>query len=71
MARISTHTAPLIAIRIFETNPTLPVRSPPYVVRAWRVVRLPSATHDGQWKPTLASFMQSGQIGFPHRWQRM
>jgi hypothetical protein len=25
----------------------------------------------GQWNPTAASRMQSGQIGFPHRWHWM
>ena len=58
-------------IRAFETRPTLPGRMPPYAVRAWRVVRRASAMQSGQWKPTAASRMQSGQIGFPQRWQRM
>jgi hypothetical protein len=27
------------------------------------------ATQSGQWKPTAACTMQSGQIGWSHRWQ--
>jgi hypothetical protein len=37
-------------------------------VRAWRVDRFPSATQLGQWKPTAAEFMQSGQMGREQRW---
>jgi hypothetical protein len=36
-------------------------------VRPCRVDFAPSATHDGQWKPTEASRMQSGQIVRSHR----
>ncbi|GAB3718674.1 hypothetical protein GCM10027590_18000 [Nocardiopsis nanhaiensis] len=42
---------------------------PPKVVRADRTLRFPSATHSGQWNPTEASAMQSGQIGRSHRVQ--
>jgi hypothetical protein len=45
--------------------------SPPSDVRAWRTLLAPSATHIGQWKPTGAWIMQSGQIDRPHRVQRM
>jgi hypothetical protein len=31
----------------------------------WR----PERVHSGQWKPTDAVFMQSGQIGRSQRWQ--
>ena len=71
MAMISTQTAALMPISVLETTPTLPDRRPPYAVRAWRVVRRPSAMQSGHWKPTAASRMQSGQIGFSQRWQRM
>jgi hypothetical protein len=54
-----------------ELSPGLAVRVPPYGVRAVRVVFAASATHDGQWNPTAASRMQSGQIGRSQRWQRM
>jgi hypothetical protein len=54
-----------------EVIAALPGRSPPYAVRPLRVDRAPSATHSGQWNPTDASRMQSGQIGRSHRWQRM
>jgi hypothetical protein len=30
-----------------------------------------SATQSGHWNPTGAEIMQSGQIGFSHRVQRM
>jgi hypothetical protein len=35
------------------------------------VLRRPSATQSGHWKPTAAWRMQSGQIARPQRWQRM
>ena len=44
---------------------------PPYAVRLWRVLLVPSATQSGHWNPTAASRMQSGQIGRSQRWQRM
>ncbi|GAB3497318.1 hypothetical protein GCM10027440_50600 [Nocardiopsis coralliicola] len=44
---------------------------PPNTVFADRTLRLPSATHAGHWCPTAASFMQSGQMGRPHRVQEM
>jgi hypothetical protein len=43
----------------------------PTLVRGARWVRLPSATSSGQWKPTDAGRMQSGQIGRSHRVQRI
>ena len=52
-------------------RPGLPGRIPPYAVRPLRVAFAPSATHVGQWKPTAASRMQSGQIVRSQRWQRM
>jgi hypothetical protein len=42
-------------------------RTPPYAVRAARVVLAASATQEGQWNPTEADLMQSGQIGRPQR----
>jgi hypothetical protein len=70
VARISTQTAALMPIRAWETTPPRVGRSPPYGVRPLRMVLRPSATHDGHWNPTAASFMQSGQIGRSQRWQR-
>jgi hypothetical protein len=49
----------------------LPDLRPPYAVRPLRVDFRPSAMQDGHWKPTAASFMQSGQIGRSQCWQRM
>jgi hypothetical protein len=42
-------------------------------LRTRLVSPLPSATHVGQWCPTGAGFMQSGQIGRPQRvqWTRV
>ena len=54
-----------------EVIAALPGRRPPYAVRPLRVVRAPSLTHSGHWKPTAASRMQSGQITRPQRWHRM
>ncbi len=54
-----------------EVSAALPGRSPPYAVRPARMDLEPSATHVGQWKPTAASRMQSGQIGRSQRWQEM
>ena len=71
MARTDTHTATLIAISTIEVMAALPGRRPPYAVRPLRVVFAPSATHEGHWKPTAASRMQSGQIARSQRWQRM
>ena len=68
---ISSQTATLIPIRIWVIRPLRVGRSPPYGVRPLRVYLRPSATHVGQWKPTAASRMQSGQIGRPQRWQWM
>jgi hypothetical protein len=48
-----------------------PVTLPPYTVRGRGVDARPCATHSGQWKPTAACRMQSGQIGRPQRWQWM
>ena len=71
VARISTQTTALSAISSCEVSAGLPVRRPPYAVRADRVVRLPSLTQDGHWKPTAAGRMQSGQIVRSQRWHRM
>jgi len=54
-----------------EVMAALVGRSPPYAVRPLRVEREPSLTHSGHWNPTAESRMQSGQITFPQRWQRM
>ncbi|UMG95009.1 hypothetical protein [Nocardioides sp. TF02-7] len=70
VASTASQTRPLSAIRTIDVSAALPGRRPPYAVRPWRVVRAPSATQSGHWKPTDASRMQSGQIGRPHRWQR-
>jgi hypothetical protein len=71
VARISTQTTTLIATSTREVSAGLPVRSPPYGVRAVLVPRDPSRTHDGHWNPTEAGCMQSGQIGRSQRWHRM
>ncbi len=71
VARIAIHTATLMAISTCEVSAGLPERPPPYGVRPERVVREPSFTHSGHWKPTDAGRMQSGQIGRLQRWQRM
>ncbi|THV27138.1 hypothetical protein E9998_16435 [Glycomyces paridis] len=56
--------------RALVTVPAEPApATPPNDVRAWRVVRRPSATQSGQWKPTGASILQSAQIGLPQREQ--
>ncbi len=68
---IANHTPALTAISAMEVAAASGRRVPPYVVRPWRVVRAPSATQSGHWKPTDASRMQSGQIGRSQRWQRM
>jgi hypothetical protein len=65
------HTATLIPISTIEVTIGFFERSPPYAVRPLRVCLAPSATQFGQWKPTAASRMQSGQIGRSQRWQRM
>ena len=68
---MASQTATLVAIRTIEVSAGLAERRPPYAVRPCRVDFAPSATHDGQWKPTAASRMQSGQMVRSHRWQRM
>ena len=70
-ARSPRNTSTLAPISTIEVRAGLPERTPPYGARAWRVDFAPSAMHDGQWKPTAASRMQSGQIVRSHRWQRM
>ena len=45
--------------------------TPPYGSLAWRIDLAPSFTQLGHWNPTDAEFMQSGQIGRSHRWQRI
>ena len=71
VARMSTQIAALIPMIVIDTTPWRDDRNPPYGVRAARVSLRPSARQVGQWKPTAASRMQSGQIGRPHRWQTM
>ena len=44
---------------------------PPKTVRPWRDPEAASLTQSGHWNPTEACRMQSGQIGFPHRWHEM
>ncbi len=62
----------LAAIRAKVVAMGLPVRRlPPYTALPWRVLRAPSLTQSGHWKPTDASRMQSGQIGFSQRWHRI
>jgi hypothetical protein len=68
---MANHTAALMAISTIEVSPGLPDRSPPYAARPLRVALRPSVTHEGHWKPTAASTMQSGQIGRSQCWQRM
>jgi hypothetical protein len=43
----------------------------PTLVRGARMVRAPCSTSSGQWKPTDAGRMQSGQIGRSQRVQRI
>ena len=68
---IASQTAALSAISTIEVSAALPGLRPPYAVRPLRVVFAPSATHVGQWKPTAASRMQSGQIARSQRWHLM
>ena len=65
---ISSHTATLMPISTNEVIRGSATRWPPYGVRVWRLPRLASLTQFGQWKPTDAEFMQSGQIGRSQRW---
>ena len=65
LARIARKASTLAPISAIEVSAGLPERVPPYAVRPCRVVRAPSAMQDGQWNPTAASRMQSGQIGLP------
>jgi hypothetical protein len=53
------------------TMPILAGTMPPAMVRGARTFLAASATQTGQWKPTDASFMHSGQMGRPQRWQEM
>ncbi len=64
---MSSQTATLIPMMICEVSAGFAVGRPPYAVRTGRVERAPSWTQAGHWKPTAAGFMQSGQIGRPHR----
>ncbi len=68
VAWISSHTARLMPISTNEVIRGSATRCPPYGVRVWRLPRLASLTQFGQWKPTAALFMQSGQIGRSQRW---
>jgi hypothetical protein len=61
----------LIAMSTCDVRAGFPERPPPYGVRHDLVDLRPSATHSGQWNPTAAWCMQSGQIGRPHLWQWM
>jgi hypothetical protein len=63
--------ATLSPISVMVTRPGLLGTSPPAAVRGVGVVRAASATQSGQWKPTAAGRMHSGQIGRPQRWQLM
>ena len=67
---IATHTSALSPTSTIEVSRGSAERLPPYTACAWRVVFAPSLMQSGHWKPTAASRMQSGQIGFSHRWQR-
>ena len=71
MARIASQTATLRPISTNDVRRGSATRVPPYGVRACRVDRDPSLTHEGHWKPTAAERMQSGQIGRSHRWHRI
>ena len=64
---VAMKTRTLMTIRLIVTVPALASRPPPNAVRTGRCVRAPSQTHSGHWKPTDASFMQSGQIGRSQR----
>lgn len=55
-------------IRTYVTSGTADTR-PPKTVRAWRTERTPSFTQSGQWWPTAAERMQSGQMGRSQRVQ--
>ena len=68
---MASHTTTLTPMITIEVMPALLGRSPPYAVRPLRVVLEPCLTQSGHWKPTAASRMQSGQITFSQRWQRM
>ena len=68
---MSPQTATFRAMSTFEVTVGSPGRRPPYAVRPDLVDRAPSWTQEGHWNPTVAWFMQSGQIGRPHRWQVM
>jgi len=67
VAVISSHTAALMPISTCVVSIGVADRTPPYAVRAARVVLAASATQEGQWNPTEADLMQSGQIGRPQR----
>src|SRR4051794_3419089 len=69
-ARIASQTAALSAIRPIEVSAGLAEGFPPYGSTPERVDLAPSRTQLGHWNPTDAEFMQSGQIGRSHRWQR-
>ena len=58
-------------IRPIELSAGLAEGAPPYGSRPVRIVRAPSLTQFGHWKPTAAEFMQSGQIGRSQRWHRI
>ncbi len=68
---VASHTPTLTAISVSDVVCGLAERRPPYGVRPCLVCLRPCARHSGHWNPTAASFMQSGQIGRLHRWQRM
>ena len=71
VTRIASQTATLMAMSTIDVSAGLPERDA--AVRRLDAARrpAPSAMHEGHWKPTAASRMQSGQIGRSHRWQRI
>ena len=71
VARIPIHTATLRTISPIDVAEASVGRRPPYAVLPLLVSLAPFLTHSTHWKPTAASRMHSGQIGWSQRWQRM
>ena len=69
MAVIASQTSALTAIRTYVVSRGSALRSPPYIARFCREPLAAALTQSGQWKPTAASCMQSGQIDLSQRWQ--
>jgi hypothetical protein len=52
---------------VMVTTWAFPRATPPSDVRVRGTDFAPSLKHEGHWKPTAASFIQDGQIGFSQR----